>query len=110
VSFSTHSVSSAGQTNGSSAGRPTKNWQKTSGSRSSPLKKAARALEEAGYISRTIRPDQSNKFFINMGKIQAEALANRKADAEALIYGGIGQISTIAKVNGVSRCGKTSVK
>jgi DNA-binding MarR family transcriptional regulator len=47
------------------------------------LKKAARGLEEAGYISRTIRPHRSNKFFINMGKIVAEAEANREAEAEA---------------------------
>jgi hypothetical protein len=46
------------------------------------LKKAARALEEAGYISRAIRPHRSNKFFINMGKILAEAEVNRQADAE----------------------------
>jgi len=47
------------------------------------LKRAAQALEKDGYISRTVRPNHSNKFSLNMGKIQQEALANRAADAEA---------------------------
>jgi DNA-binding MarR family transcriptional regulator len=47
------------------------------------LKRAAQKLEEAGYISRVVRPNHSNKFFINMRKIQDEALTNRAADHEA---------------------------
>jgi hypothetical protein len=47
------------------------------------LKRAAHALEEAGYIHRVIRPNHSNKFFLNMAKIQAEAMVNRAADQEA---------------------------
>jgi DNA-binding MarR family transcriptional regulator len=47
------------------------------------LKRAANALEVAGYIKRIVRPNRSNRFFLNMEKIQTEALANRAADSEA---------------------------
>jgi DNA-binding transcriptional MocR family regulator len=47
------------------------------------LKRAAARLEAAGYISRTIRPNHSNLFYLNMGKLKAEAAVVRAADAEA---------------------------